>query len=61
MRDPAGASAAWTSALAALPPNVAERPMEMDEHARILDRLGRAAEAKPIVAHLSSIGFRRVA
>ena len=60
MRDRPGARAAWSSALAALP-QVAEKPFDMDEHAKILERLGRAAEAQQIAARLDAMGFRRVA
>jgi tetratricopeptide (TPR) repeat protein len=61
MHDRAGAGQAWSSALAALPRGVAEKPLEMDEHARILQRLGRAGEAQPIATRLNAMGFRRVA
>jgi tetratricopeptide (TPR) repeat protein len=61
MRNPAAATAAWSKALAAIPGGVAERPLEMDEHARILERLSRHGEAGPIVARLDAMGFRRVA
>jgi tetratricopeptide (TPR) repeat protein len=52
-----GARAAWTSALAAMP-NVAERPAESADRAKVLLRLGRIAEAAPLQARLRTIGFR---
>lgn len=57
--DAEGAAAAWTDALASIPKNVPERPPEIDEHARILDRLGRNGEARPFISRLASIGYRR--
>ena len=61
MGDQSGANAAWSSALASLPQVAAETPTEMDEHALILQRLGRAAEAQQIASRLSQIGYRRAA
>ena len=58
--DRTGASAAWASALAAVPAGRTERPAEMREHALILQRLGRRAEAMQLSARLESIGFRKV-
>jgi tetratricopeptide (TPR) repeat protein len=46
--DAAAARAAWANALSALPRGIAEKPLEMDEHATILQRLGRNREAQPI-------------
>jgi len=51
----AGASAAWSSGLAALPANAAERPSETKEHAVLLDRLGRNSAA--LNRRLASIGY----
>jgi eukaryotic-like serine/threonine-protein kinase len=56
--DSAAASAAWRNALATLPRNVTEKPSEMREHAIILERLGRNAEAMPLTARLNSMGYR---
>lgn len=56
--DRAGAEAAWKAALAAIPAGVAEKPSEMAEHATILMRLGRAAEARERAARLSAIGYQ---
>jgi hypothetical protein len=56
--DAAAANAAWTSGLAAFPSGVAETPLEKSEHAMILQRTGRRAEAQAIAAQLSSAGFR---
>jgi len=61
LRDPAGAGAAWSRALAALPQNAAESPLEMDEHVVILERLGRTGEAQPISARLDAMGYRPLA
>jgi tetratricopeptide (TPR) repeat protein len=58
-KDLQGAGAAWSQALAALPNGVAESPFEMDEHAAILERVGRADQARPLVARLHAIGYRR--
>lgn len=58
--DRTGASAAWSSALSALP-QVPEKPLEMDEHAKILQRLGRDADAQQIAARLNAMGYRRLA
>jgi tetratricopeptide (TPR) repeat protein len=57
--DRSGAIAAWSSANAAFPQGVAETPLELDDHARILERLGRSAEARPILARLDAMGYRR--
>jgi tetratricopeptide (TPR) repeat protein len=56
-----GAMAAWTNALAALPTGVSELPSETDEHALILERLGRRAEAAQLVSALNRIGYKRPA
>jgi eukaryotic-like serine/threonine-protein kinase len=60
MGDLDGARAAWSNALAAIPANAVERPLEMDEHAIILTRLGRSTEAKPLVSTLGSMGYRHL-
>jgi tetratricopeptide (TPR) repeat protein len=54
----AAAQAAWQEALATMPANVAERPGEMSERARVLQRLGRTGEAQQLAARLKSIGYR---
>jgi tetratricopeptide (TPR) repeat protein len=59
--DGDGARSAWTSALAMLPANVPELPTEIDEHALILERLGRAEEARPLKSTLKNIGYTRPA
>ena len=56
--DPAGARSAWLEALAAIPPGIAEKPSEMDEHATILERLGRTSEAAALRSRLEQIGYR---
>jgi tetratricopeptide (TPR) repeat protein len=58
--DSTGAMQAWQSALSAIPPNVAEMPPEMDDHATILDRVGKQSEAAPLKQRLSSIRYRRL-
>jgi tetratricopeptide (TPR) repeat protein len=56
--DKAAAAAAWNAAFAALPHVPAERPIETQEHAIILQRLGRAAEAQQLNQRLASMGYR---
>ena len=55
--DGPGAEAAWTEALAAIPRGVAEKPGEMDEHAKILGRLGRSAEVASLKRRLAQMGY----
>jgi len=57
--DPAKAAASWANALAMIPSNVSEKPPELDEHALILERVGRAGEAIRLVSHLNAMGYRR--
>jgi len=57
--DTAAARDAWSSAVASLPQGIVEQPTEMDAHARILERVGRAAEAQQLSARLSAIGYHR--
>jgi len=59
MNDRQGAAAAWSEALAALPRGAPEFPGEMDEHATILQRLGRGGEAQPLVRRLNAMGYDR--
>jgi tetratricopeptide (TPR) repeat protein len=59
--DLQGASASWSQALATLPRGVPESPFELDEHALILQRLGRATEAQQIAGKLNAMGYRRLA
>jgi tetratricopeptide (TPR) repeat protein len=56
--DAAGARVSWQAAEAALPKGVAERPGEMNEHAVILERLGRDQDAVPLRQNLARIGYR---
>ncbi|MEA3078862.1 MAG: hypothetical protein QOF05_270 [Sphingomonadales bacterium] len=56
--DRAAAMAAWTAALQAVPHVTAERPTETHEHAIILERLGRIAEAQQLKRQLAAIGYR---
>ena len=57
--DAAGALADWNSGISRLPTNVAEKPWEMAERAALLQRVGRTAEAQPLLARLNSIGYRQ--
>jgi hypothetical protein len=54
----AAARAAWTTGLALIPADTFEQPDEIAEHAAILQRLGRSAEAQPLASKLASIGYR---
>jgi tetratricopeptide (TPR) repeat protein len=56
--DTKAAEAAWQAALASVPRNIVEKPREADDHALILERLGRAAAAKQLVLKLNAIGYR---
>ena len=56
--DLASAHAAWSSGLAAIPKGVPELPDEIADHAVLLQRLGRGADARPLAARLNSIGYR---
>jgi tetratricopeptide (TPR) repeat protein len=58
-QNPAEAQAAWSEALATIPSGATEKPSEMDEHALILERLGRSAEAAALKSRLEQIGYRR--
>ncbi|MGE5561829.1 MAG: TIR domain-containing protein [Bacillota bacterium] len=55
----AAARASWAEAAAALPAPPAESPEELNLRRMILQRNGRLAEAAPIAAKLSAIGYRR--
>ena len=55
------ARSAWMSSLSSMPQNVPERPSEISEHALVLDRLGRRAEAQRLTAKLDQIGYKRIA
>jgi tetratricopeptide (TPR) repeat protein len=56
--DNPGAAAAWIEALRTIPAQVAERPLELDEHAVILQRLGRIQEASRLREALARMGYR---
>lgn len=47
--------------MAAIPPGVTELPNEIAEHAALLQRLGRTAEAQPLAAKLNKMGYRMLA
>jgi tetratricopeptide (TPR) repeat protein len=55
--DDAGAAAAWTAGLSVIPSG-AERPVEAQTHADLLERLGRSGEAQPKRRWLATIGYR---
>ena len=57
----AGASAAYTTALATVPAGVPELPREVAEHAMLLERLGRAAEAQQLKQRLAAMGYKAAA
>ena len=56
--DKQAASSAWAAGLSALPARVAEQPWETHEREQLLQRLGRADEARALTARLHAIGYR---
>jgi len=56
--DKAAATAAWNAAFQALPRVSAEKPNETQEHAIILQRLGRVDEAHQLNQRLAAMGYR---
>ncbi len=56
--DAPGARSAWNQAAALIPTGVAEKPLEIREHAVLLERLGRNDEAAELNRRLAQIGFR---
>ena len=58
--DGEAATAAWNAGLGQLPRGAAEWPLQMSEHAELLQRLGRSAEAAPIVERLNRMGYRSI-
>jgi tetratricopeptide (TPR) repeat protein len=56
--ETAAATAAWNAAFQSLPHVAAERPIETQEHAIILERLGRTGEAQKLNQQLAAIGYR---
>jgi tetratricopeptide (TPR) repeat protein len=56
--DSAGAAGAWNVAFQSLPRVSAERPFEKREHATILERVGRVAEAQALKQQLAATGYR---
>jgi len=56
--DPKGSEAAWNAGLNAIPKVAAERPLEAQEHAELLERVGRAEDAAPLRQQLSRAGYR---
>jgi tetratricopeptide (TPR) repeat protein len=58
MGDGPGAAASWNDAFQSLPQIPAERPMETQEHAIILERLGRTAEAQQLKQRLAATRYR---
>jgi tetratricopeptide (TPR) repeat protein len=55
--DVPGAEAAWAAGLKAIPAVAAERPLEAQEHAELLERLGRTKEAAPFRQQLARAGY----
>ena len=55
----AAAQGLWMSAYSAIPHVAAETPWELRQHALVLERVGRSAEANAITAKLNSMGYRR--
>ena len=55
--NPQGAAAAWEAGLAAIPSAVAERPLETNEHAQLLRKSGRVAEAARLEDRLKQFGY----
>jgi hypothetical protein len=56
--DAAGARAARQSAVTGVACGAPERPQELIERLRLLQRLGRKAEAGELAARLSALGYR---
>lgn len=58
--DAAGADAAWQDALRVIGPidAISMDPRIADTHARILVRLGRAEQARPLIENLVALGYR---
>lgn len=56
--DSGGAAASWNAAFQSLPHVAAERLIETQEHAIILDRLGRIGEAQQLKQRLAATGYR---
>lgn len=57
--DAAAFRASWEQGLATLPVNAAERPSEMRVRAQLLQRLGRAEEARRLADRLNAMGFKQ--
>jgi tetratricopeptide (TPR) repeat protein len=55
--DDAGAAAAWNAGLSVIPAG-AERPVEAQTHADLLERLGRSSESQAKRRWLATIGYR---
>ena len=56
--DLAAARIAWAKGLAIIPAVAAESPDEMNDHAVLLQRNGRNAEAEALTARLRAMGYR---
>jgi hypothetical protein len=56
--DLQGAATAWKAGLAVIPSAASERPLEMNEHAQLLRRSGRSADAQQLDARLKVMGYR---
>ena len=56
--DAPASRTSWEQGLAKLPTDITERPFEMRDRAQLLQRLGRAAEARRLGDRLSAMGFK---
>lgn len=57
--DGDGAQKAWRKGLSAIPAGVPQQPMEMAEHAILLDRLGEHSKASALSRRLTDMGYRQ--
>jgi hypothetical protein len=60
MGDSAGAQQAWQAGIALLSANARQRPSELAERSKLLQRLGQDDEARRIADYLQSIGYRNI-
>jgi tetratricopeptide (TPR) repeat protein len=60
MGDATTAREEWQAGLNVLPAGIAERPTEVSGRALLLQRLGRAPEARALTARLGAMGYRRI-
>jgi tetratricopeptide (TPR) repeat protein len=60
MGDSAGAQQAWQAGIALLSANARQRPSELAERSKLLQRLRQDDEARRIADYLQSIGYRNI-